>query len=397
MKFAKLSVPLACALSTLAALSMAAPAHAGNSEQNEVSEQNELRIQPIVAIRHSDDSADSLYQLGRHHQQENRLDEAANAYRAALAKNENHLEARNGLATIYFAQKDMISAMAEFKTILQQQPALSHVRSNLGYAYMLEENYSAAMPELVQAIMLDPSNTRAFGNLTLAYERVGAIVNNRRAQAVAEPAAEIVSASAFVPASASASAPASAPASAYAPAPELADASAGVAESAPAQTETTVHAHVPEPALAPAAELAMETTLADQPPAGKAEVGPMKDLQVAAVSAAAGANGIVIEIANGTRDDALADRIASGLGGNGVVVSRTTALAPYTQQRTVILYRDGYRKQALQLSSMFAVPPAVVNNTRTRDAGDRSAVRLVLGKRSVLASIRSSEMQLAAR
>ncbi|WP_192805167.1 LytR C-terminal domain-containing protein [Noviherbaspirillum aerium] len=381
MKFAKLSVPLACALSTLAALSMAAPAHAGSSEQHELNEQNELRIQPIVAIRHSDDSAESLYQLGRHHQQENRLDEAASAYRAALAKNENHLEARNGLATIYFAQKDMISAMAEFKTILQQQPALSHVRSNLGYAYMLEENYSAAMPELVQAIMLDPSNTRAFGNLTLAYERVGAIVNDRRAQAVAEPSAEAAPASAFAPAPA--------------PAPELADAPAGVAEPAPAQTETTVHAHAPAPA--PAAELAMETTLADQPPAGKAQAVPMKELQVAAVSAAAGAKGIVIEIANGTRDDALADRIASGLGGNGIVVSRTTALAPYTQQRTVILYRDGYRKQALQLSSMFAVPPAVVNNTRTRDAGDHSAVRLVLGKRSVLASIRSSEMQLAAR
>jgi tetratricopeptide (TPR) repeat protein len=376
MNTTKLLAPIACAVSMLTLLAPAAYAAAAGQGMQQG---DALRIEPVMTVRHSDDSADAMYLLGRHHQHANRLEDAAVAYRAALEKDERHLEARNALATVYFAQKNLISAVAEFKTVLQQQPELSHVRSNLGYAYVLEGKYAAAMPELVEAIMADPTNTHAFGNLTLVYERLSAMVKEggtHRAAADASSASAAVAAPAVVPAAASV-ATAAAPAAAAADVPVAAPADGEATETAQAFRET------PEMQALPVAQAIPRH--AASPDAANAD---KLEYSLATISSK---GGIAIEIANGTRDDAMADRIAEGLRKNGVNVARTTALAPYTQQRTVILYRDGYRKQALEVSSMFAVPPAVVNNTRTRDAGDRSTVRLVLGKRSVLASIRTTQ------
>lgn len=370
MKATKLSVALVCALSALSAFCAAAPAsHAAEitlSELDELSDPREFRVEPLMAVRHSDDSAESLYRLGRHHQQANRLEEAAGAYRAALQKDEDHIEARNALATIYFAQKDMIAAMSEFKTILQQRPGLSHVHSNLGYAYMLEENYAAAMPELAQAIIIDPTNARAFGNLTLAYERLGAMVKEGQARpaATAGAAAEAMQAGDVQPLQAA----------------EITQEAQAVQT---VQTVQTVQA-VEE------AVKAAQTGTEEEKKDGMAAVPARIELAKAEPQ-----GGIAVVIANGTRDETMAGRIADGLRRNGVNVSRMTDLAPYRQQRTVILYRDGYRKEALELSRMFAVPPAVVNNTRTRDAADASTVRLVLGKRSAQADVRTTGTQLA--
>lgn len=372
MNTTKLLAPIACAVS---ALTLLAPAsHAAQAT-------DEFRIEPVVTVRHSDDSAEAMYSLGRHHQHANRLEDAADAYRAALEKDERHLEARNALATIYFAQKNMIAAVAEFKTILQQQPELSHVRSNLGYAFLLEGRYAAAMPELVEAIMADPTNTHAFGNLTLIYERLGAMVKQDGAHHVAGDSP----ASVPVPDAASASS-AAVPTTVPAPVSAAASAEASATDSTHEAVTETAQATQETQAL-PAVQAIREhaaplvAATADKPAYSLAKFSPK--------------GGIAIEIANGTRNDAMASRIAEGLRRNGVSIDRTTALAPYSQQRTVILYRDGYRKQALELSGMFAVPPAVVNNTRTRDAADRSTVRLVLGKRSMQASIRTTLTQVA--
>jgi tetratricopeptide (TPR) repeat protein len=372
MNTTKLLAPIACAVSMLTLLAPAAYAAAAGQGMQPG---DELRIEPVMTVRHSDDSADAMYLLGRHHQHANRLEDAAVAYRAALEKDEHHLEARNALATVYFAQKNLISAVAEFKTVLQQQPELSHVRSNLGYAYVLEGKYAAAMPELVEAIMADPTNTHAFGNLTLVYERLSAMVKEGGAHRAAADAS-FASAAVAAPAAASV-ATAAAPTAATADVPAAAPVDGEATETAQAFRETPEMQALPVAQAIPKHAASPDATTADKPEYSLTTISPK--------------GGIAIEIANGTRDDAMADRIAEGLRRNGVNVARTTALAPYTQQRTVILYRDGYRKQALEVSSMFAVPPAVVNNTRTRDAGDRSTVRLVLGKRSVLASIRTTQ------
>jgi tetratricopeptide (TPR) repeat protein len=322
MKLTKLFVPLACGF---CALQLVAPA----------SRADELRVEPVVVVRHSDAGADALYQLGRHHQQGNRLEEAAAAYRAALEKDANHIEARNALATVYFIQKDMLAAVAELQTALQKQPGLSHIHSNLGYVYLQDNDYPAALSAFAQAIMIDPANTRAFGNLTLAYERLGARV--KQAQA--------------------------------------------------ATTATTASA---QPPTAPPGE---------QGPIAMPAQAPGADNAAPPVPAAAApATGIAIEIANGTRNPATAGRIADTLRMQGINVVRLSALAPYTQQRTVILYRAGHRQAALALSSMFAVPPAVASDMRRRHAGDRPALRLVLGKTAAQAEdLAAASQSTAAR
>jgi len=125
-----------------------------------------------------------------------------------------------------------------------------------------------------------------------------------------------------------------------------------------------------------------ETPAASTPAAPAAEQAAAPAPQAAAQEA----KPIRIEIANGTRDEQLGQGMADALRQNGVEVTEVTPLKPYTQKRTVILYRDGFREQALALSRKFATPPAMVNNTRTRPSSDRSEVRLVLGSSAAQAA-----------
>lgn len=383
MKLTKLFFPLACSVSALQLV--VPPAHA-----------DELRIEPIVSVRHSDDSANAMYQLGRHHQQGNRLDDAADAYRAALKKDPGHLEARNALATIYIAQNDMPAAVAEFRTALQMQPGLSHIHSNLGYAYLLEDKYPAALSELAQAVMIDSANTRALGNLALAYEKLGAMLKERKANAAAttgaSPAVSVATAATTMPATTSTSATSTTSTTST----STASTTTTIAAS-PMPVDQAMLADTEDFAEAPSIatnDLAIESTVM----AGAAGTRPVVEdgTQAEVTAAAATYTGINIEIANGTPEPMTASRIADALRSNGVNIDRVSGLMPYKQQRTVILYRDGYRKAALELSKMFAVPPAIVNNTHTRNADDRSTVRLVLGKTAAKAEIQAAVKHIVA-
>lgn len=86
-----------------------------------------------------------------------------------------------------------------------------------------------------------------------------------------------------------------------------------------------------------------------------------------------------IEIIDGTGVDGLASGLAAQLEKAGVKVSGTGTMVAGSQRRTVILYRDGFEDEAVRLSKLFVRPPALVNNTRSRNAADTSEIRLVLG------------------
>lgn len=258
-----------------------------------------MRVEPVTVVKHAVDSADGMYRLGRHHQKENRLDQAAEAYRDALTRDPDHVEARNALATVYAAQGKSDEAIAEFQAVLQKHPALPHVYNNLGYVHYLKKDYNAAMADFGQSIALDPANPRAFANLALVHEQMG---DSMKARAASKHAAAF---GGFA---------ATSPMLAARPAPATSRAESSVAK-----------------AIAKAA---------DAEPVNSQPSAPDK---------------IVIDIANGTRDHALASDIAVRLIGNGFAVRKVSPLKPYTQQRTVILYRDGYHKQALELSRSFTV------------------------------------------
>ena len=339
MKKTKVLLPLVCGMSLLQGCQTMNPA-----------QETAMRIEPVTAIRHAGHTADGLYQMGRIYQNEKRLDQAAEAYRSALVKDPEHVEARNALATVYAAQGKFDESVVEFQGVLHKSPALTHVYNNLGYTHFLKKDYTAAISDFGQAIALDPANTRAFANLALVHEQLG---NSAKARA----ASQLASAFGRLPV----------------PTPVLATASTPSVPALPRSEGAAPEAAAPQSASSQTAELK----------AAEAKTAEAKiSVQPAATSA-----GITVEIANGTRDDALAAGIAARLRDNGFAVSKISPLAPYTQHRTVILYRDGFRNQALELRRSFAVPPAIVNNTRTRRASDTSNVRLVLGKATAKAVV----------
>lgn len=359
MKKTKSLLPLVCGISLLQ----------GCQTLNSVQE-TPMRIEPVTAIRHSADTADGLYQMGRFYQNEKRLDQAAEAYRSALAKNPEHIESRNALATVYAAQGKFDESIAELQAVLHKSPELTYVYNNLGYTHFLKKDYTAALSDFGQAIALDPANTRAFANLALVHEQLG---NSAKARA----ASHLASAFGRLPVVAPALAAASTSSVPALPRPE------GTAAEAVAPQASAMQPASSQPASSQTAEPKTAEAKADEPKI------PVRQAAVSTATASLhGATaGITVEIANGTRDKALADGIAARLRGNGFAVSRISPLMPYTQHRTVILYRTGFRNQALELSRSFAVPPAIVNNTRTRHASGASNVRLVLGKASAKAVV----------
>lgn len=328
MKTKNLLLPLACGISALTA--HVAPAFAQGEQ---------MRVEPVMSVRHSAPDVDAWYSLGRHHQQANRLDLAADAYRRVLASQSGHVEARNALAVVYSLQDKFDEAIGEFQALLQDNPALAHVHNNLGYTYYLQSQYRKAVASFGNAIALEPGNARAFGNLALAYSRL--------------------------------------------PAAEAAAGDAGrAAPGATASTAATQDAVASSPAAEPAPQAAALSTVADT---SSDAASPAAERGLPSL------NGITIEIANGTRNTRLAQDLATALRAEGAIVARVAELKPYTQRRNVILYRDGYYKQALALSKRFTVPPAVVNNTRRRAASDKSTVRLVIGRAALPAAAAAAD------
>lgn len=119
--------------------------------------------------------------------------------------------------------------------------------------------------------------------------------------------------------------------------------------------------------------------VSEAPPAAAPAAAPVEQAPVAPQAAAT----MRIEITDGTGVEGFVKDVTSQLEKSGVTVSRTTNMTPGAQRRTVILYRDGFEQDAERLSKLFTHPPALVNNTRSRNASDASDVRLVLGSAAV--------------
>ena len=137
-------------------------------------------------------SADQAYQAGRSAHLAQHLDQAIVAYRAALQAMPGHVNARNGLAASHAERGQLGEAIALWQAILaeragQSGPDDSFLYSNLGYAYLLQGQTSAAMAALEKACVLDPLNHRAWRHMGTALETAGqhARAKNMFAQAKA--------------------------------------------------------------------------------------------------------------------------------------------------------------------------------------------------------------------
>lgn len=125
-------------------------------------------VRPVQSVRHGSD-ADMLYRAGRVFQQQGRFEEAALAYRQALADHPSHVEAHNGLAVVLSLQGRAEAAEREFRAAIELAPEASHLRNNLGYHLMRHGRVEEARAELEQARDLDPANAVVARNLAAVH------------------------------------------------------------------------------------------------------------------------------------------------------------------------------------------------------------------------------------
>jgi tetratricopeptide (TPR) repeat protein len=130
--------------------------------------------------------ADDAYALGRNYHLGHKYDDAIRAYRDALHADPHHVNARNGLATLYaerraFAQAIPIWRSLTDKVTLSSGTGSAYLFSNLGYAYFLNGDYGNAVVALEKACLLDPLNYRAWHHLGESLQKLG---QEERAQAM---------------------------------------------------------------------------------------------------------------------------------------------------------------------------------------------------------------------
>jgi tetratricopeptide (TPR) repeat protein len=138
-------------------------------------------------------AADDAYLAGRNHHLAHRYDEARAAYQAALQAAPQHINARNGLATLYAEQRDFAPAIALWRALtgsltLASGPGQAYLFGNLGHAYFLSGDYDKALVALEKACLLDPLNHRSWQLLGETLRKLG---QEERAQQMLSQAAAL--------------------------------------------------------------------------------------------------------------------------------------------------------------------------------------------------------------
>jgi tetratricopeptide (TPR) repeat protein len=123
-------------------------------------------------------AADQAYMAGRNHHLARRYNEARLAYQSALLSAPQHVNARNGLATLHAERREFGAAIAQWRALtesltLADGPANAYLYSNLGHAYFLSGEIDNALVALEKACLLDPLNPRAWELLGETLRKLG--------------------------------------------------------------------------------------------------------------------------------------------------------------------------------------------------------------------------------
>ena len=135
--------------------------------------------------------AEHAYLVGRTHHLERRPEQALRYYQAALQVAPAHVDARNGLASLYAEQGELDKAIGlwEALTASATGPESAYMVSNLGYAYFLRGDLASAQAALEKACLLDPLNYRAWHHLGNVLGRAG---DHQRAEVMYRQAAALL-------------------------------------------------------------------------------------------------------------------------------------------------------------------------------------------------------------
>jgi Tfp pilus assembly protein PilF len=338
-------------------------------------------VKSMLDVRHSRETPEMYYDLGRYYQAQMRWDRAAGAYERALALRADYIEAANGLATSYAMSGRSELAIARLKDAIAQAPNAAYLYNNLGYIYYLTGRYSEAIGALENATRLEPENRRAWRNLGLAYGKAGEPDKSRNAYGRATPRALLENWRAshpFPAAAASASGDSRAAVAAgtqFASVPDPIHGarppgsvqgtaiSANAGRTSPSLELVPLQANIYElrpisPAALPATVTTVSAADASQPP----KLVPLKPFRV--------------EVSNGNGTAGMARRISDRLKHLGMDTARLTNQKPW-QPGSEIQFREGYALEAAKLAGLLNHELLTVRNDELR--GDIQ-VRLVLGK-----------------
>lgn len=118
-------------------------------------------------------SADAAYLAGRDYQLAHSSAQAMQAYRDALLADPQHVDARNGVASLLAEQGDFAGAIALWQGLIAQRGSDAYLFRNLGHAYFLSGQYPAAQQAQERACLLDPADGQNWQRLASTLAKIG--------------------------------------------------------------------------------------------------------------------------------------------------------------------------------------------------------------------------------
>lgn len=319
-------------------------------------------VKPVMQVKHTSDTPETMYRLGRYYQGKADYAGAIAAYKKTLTKDPGHVEAHNGLGVAYSLSGQHDLAVQYFRKGIKLMPTAAHLKSNLGYVLFMRGQEREAADELKQALDLDTSNRQAQRNLAAVYEKMGlqgeaaqlAVTSNPHANPHLDPTLPAI-------ASASDTAPVSPP----------------VGEAAATTIKQEVR-ETPDFRLVQVAPYVFELRAAE----ADAMTTVLKDKIVGKTgsfhsSSSLDPKEVRIEVSNGNGISRLARQVSSFLGHNGFEKAHLTNWPPFLQAQTEIHYQPGYHVLADKISEIM---PKQARTVESHELRRGIHVRVLLGK-----------------
>lgn len=337
-------------------------------------------------------SADARYAAGRELQLAGHREDARAAYLAALALEPAHVNAQNGLATLYAEQGDLPRAIATWQALVARAPAgqgAAYLYGNLGYAWLLAGEYDKAQGALEKACLLDPLNHRSWQHLGDTLYKQGRSERARQMYRQAIALREHDFRADYAVAGAASTVDAIDSAARAAPQPDQQWAGTDIRVRADGMLELHRTPAAPRSlplAAAAGAHAAPATATADAAPASAASApaplpSPVEARAYAqaarppAAPAAPGGTVALLEIRNGNGVTGMARALSAQLGDPAVKVLRLTNERSFNVRRTRVEYQGPFRASAERLAERFGNAGVVeVKNCKPSD------LRLVIGR-----------------
>ncbi len=300
-------------------------------------------------------SADRAYQFGRNQYLAHNYGAALQAYRAALAIEPRHVDARNGMATLYAERRAFEQAIPIWRELttgltMASGPSSAYLFANLGYAYFLDGQYADAVTALEKACLLDPLSHSAWYHLGESLQKLG---QGQRAQDMFRQAATLRANDMR--------ADVSAVGGSVVPSLEVAVKADARAGDEWAATEIVAR----EDGLLELRRTPSAAAVAQAMVPARAEVQAPPAAPVSAL----------VEIRNGNGVTGMARSLSQRIGDPSLKVVRLTNENGYGVRQTRVEYQGGYRQAAERLAARF-------ENAAVVEVGNcgRSNVRLVIGR-----------------